>query len=189
MTLDELRECQLAIKELVEKEDFENALPVIYSCLEEYPDDAATLHFMGYCLLVSGQEALAYQYFRRALQEQPGNHAIWCSMGRAYHELGMYEEGLKCFLKSAEIKHDYALAYANASATLIQLSRWDDAEKAAKLAIDCDPNEINSHRNLAHSYLAKGEWVKGWEAYGKSLNSKFRKEWVYGEENRWKRLS
>jgi len=122
------------------------------------------------------------------LQEQPGNHAIWCSMGRAYHELGMYEEGLKCFLKSAEIKNDYALAYANASATLIQLSRWEDAEKSAKLALDCDPNEINSHRNLAHSYLAKGEWIKGWEAYGKSLNSKFRKEWVYGEEQRWNGL-
>ncbi len=42
----------------------------------------------------------AYQFFRRALQEMPGNKAIWTSLGRAAHELNMYEDALKYFLKS-----------------------------------------------------------------------------------------
>lgn len=185
MTPEELKQCQLAIHDLIEHDDYENALPVIYSVLEEYPNDAATLNFLGYIWLTSGKEAFAYQLFRRALQEAPNNHAIWTSLGRAAHELDMPQEAMNCFLKSAEIKPDYALAYSNASATLVQLSDWDAAEKAAKMALECDPNDLNSQLNLAHCYLAKGNWKEGWKHWGKSLGGKFRKEWTYGDEVRW----
>jgi Tfp pilus assembly protein PilF len=185
MNQEELKQCQLAIHELVEKEDFENALPVIYSVLEEHPNDAATLHFLGYIWLLTGKEAFAYQLFRRALQENPNNHAIWTSLGRAAHELDMPVEALNCFMKSAEIKPDYAMAYSNASATLVQLSDWDGAEKASKMALECSPKDLNAQLNLAHCYLAKGMWKEGWAEWKKSLSSKFRKEWTYGDEVRW----
>ena len=48
MTKNELLECQLAIKKLTEESNFDEALPLIYAALEHYPDDAATLHYMGY---------------------------------------------------------------------------------------------------------------------------------------------
>ena len=44
MDANELKRCQLAIHELIELNDYENALPVIYSVLEKYPNDAATLN-------------------------------------------------------------------------------------------------------------------------------------------------
>ena len=185
MDKDEIREIQLAIHDLINKEEYDKALPLIYSVLEEYPNDAATLNFLGYIWLQGDKPAFAYQFFRRALQEMPGNKAIWTSLGRAAHELNMYEDALKYFLKSAELDPTYALAYSNAAATLVQTSKWDDAEKACKMALECNPNDIHGQLNLAHSYLAKGEWDKGWEYWGKSLGGKFRKEWVYGDEVRW----
>lgn len=186
MSPSELKVVQKAIHELIEKEDFENALPVIYSVLEEHPNDAATLHFLGYIWLVTGKEAFAYQLFRRALQEAPSNHAIWTSLGRAANELNMPQEALKCFMKSAVIRPDYAMAYSNASATLVQVSDWDGAEKMAEAALECDPKDLNSQMNLAHCYLARGKWPDGWREWAKSLGSKFRKEWTYGDECRWK---
>lgn len=182
----ELKECQLAIHDLIENhQDYENAMPLIYSVLEEHPNDAATLNFLGYIWLVSDKPAFAYQLFRRALQESPGNKALWTSLGRAAHELGRTQEAINCFLKSAELDPDYALAYANASATLVQVSDWDGAEKAAKMALECDANDLNAQMNLAHCYLARGRWVDGWAQWGKSLGGKFRKEWIYGDEARW----
>ena len=50
MNREELKECQIAIHQLIEADDYENAMPLIYTVLEEYPDDAATLHFLGYIL-------------------------------------------------------------------------------------------------------------------------------------------
>ena len=185
MDNEELKRVQLAIHDLIEHEDYENAMPLIYAVLEEQPNDAPTLNFLGYIWLMSDKTAFAYQLFRRALQENPGNKALWTSLGRAAHELGFYTEALNCFLKSAEIDPNYATAYANASATLVQLSDWDGAEKAAKMALECDPNEIHAQMNLAHCYLAKGQWKDGWDAWEKSLGGKFRKEWIYGNESRW----
>ena len=185
MNNDELKQCQVAIHELIETQDFENALPVIYSVLEHYPNDAATLHFLGYIWLLTGKEAFAYQLVRRALQEAPTNYAIWVTFGRCAHELGMYQEALNSFMKSAEINSDYALAYSNASATLVQLSDWEAVIKTASMALEINPNDLNAQLNLSHAYLAKGEWAKGWKSWGKSLGVKFRKEWTYGNEVRW----
>jgi tetratricopeptide (TPR) repeat protein len=120
MDLNEIKNIQLAIHDLINQEKYDEALPLIYSVLEEYPNEAATLNFLGYIWLMGDKPAFAYQFFRRALQEMPGNKAIWTSLGRAAHELNMYEDALKYFLKSAELDPTYALAYSNAAATLVQ---------------------------------------------------------------------
>lgn len=184
MTKDELFQCHKAINHFIETEQFDEALPLIYSCLEEYPNNASTLHYLGYLYLVSGREAWAYQFLRRALQEHP-DKVVWCSLGRAAHELGMYQEAINCFLKSAELDPSYALAYQNAAATLVQTSRWDDGEKAARMALEVNPGLLGAELNLAHCLLAKGQWVEGFKHWSKSLGCKYRKEWVYGDEVRW----
>ena len=185
MDKQELQKIQLAIHDLINREQYTQALPLINEVLEHYPDNDATLNFMGYIHLMGDQPALAYQYFRRALQESPGNKALWTSLGRAYHELDMYDDAVKCFLKSAEIDNGYALAYSNAAASFVQMSEWKAAQDVCNLALETDPNDKNAQLNLAHAYLAQGEWVKGWKQWGLSLGGKFRKEWVYGDETRW----
>ncbi len=73
MNKDEIREIQLAIHDLINKEEYDKALPLIYSVLEEYPNEAATLNFLGYIWLMGDKPAFAYPFFRRALQET-GDH-------------------------------------------------------------------------------------------------------------------
>lgn len=182
---DELKEILSAIHELVEAQDFENAMPLIGVVLENEPNNAPALHFLGYIYLMGGNYGLAYQMYRRALQEHAGNHALWTSLGRAAHELGRHDEAIKCFLKSAEINPEYAMAYSNAAATFGKISKWDECEKSARLAIECDPKDLPAHLNLAHSLLAQGKWREGWQEWGKSLGCKYRKEWAYGDETRW----
>ena len=186
MDKNELKQIKLAIHDLVTREQYSPALPLIESALEEYPDDDAILNFMGYIHLMGEQPAFAYQYFRRALQESPGNKSIWTNLGRAYHELDMFDDAIKCFLKSAEIDNSYALAYSNAAASFVQLSQWKNAEDVCNLALETNPNDENARLNLAHAYLAQGKWKEGWEHWGLSLGGKFRKEWTYGDETRWK---
>lgn len=185
MNKDELKNVQLAIHDLIEHEQYDTALPIINEVLEVYPDDAATLNFLGYIWLMGDKPALAYQYFRRALQEQPGNKSLWANLGRACHELTDYEQALTYFLKAAELDNNYAMAYSNASAALVHMSRWKDAQEAATMALECNPNDLNAQMNLSHCYFAQGEWDKGWIEWDKSLGGKFRKEWHYGDETRW----
>lgn len=179
------KELLLAIKQLVETDDFENALPLIYTALEQDPDNVPALNFFGYIYLMSGKDAFAYTVFARAVSIDPMNKTVLANWGKSKHELGMFKEAIQDFLHAAEIDPNYAMAYANASASLIQMSQWDDAEKSALLALECDPKEATANMNLAHCYLAKGDWVKGWKHFDLSLGSKMRKEYAYGDEIRW----
>jgi len=185
MDKKELQRVQLAIHDLINKEDYSNALPLINEALEHYPNDDATLNFMGYVHLMGDQPAFAYQYFRRALQESPSNKALWTSLGRACHEMDMFEDAIQYFLKSAELDNSYALAYSNAAASFVQTSEWKNAEDVCKIALEADPNDKNAQMNLAHAYLAQGQWKDGWQAWSQSLGCKFRKEIFYKDETRW----
>jgi len=185
MDNNELQRIQVAIQDLLEKERYEDALPIINQVLEFLPNNAATLNFLGYTWLMGEKPAIAYQFFRRALQENPGNKSLWCNLGRAAHDLGNYEEAIKYFLKSAELDNNYAMAYSNGAASLVHTSQWKDAEESCKLALEIDPNDKNAQMNLAHAYLAQGRWDEGWNQWGLSLGGRFRKEWHYGEETRW----
>lgn len=182
----EVHQIQTAAHELIQRGDYQNAGDLLETLLEHDPNDATALNFSGYIALQSGREPLAYQFFRRALAEKPGNHAIWSNFGMAAHEMGRDTEAINAFVKSAELDPGYAKAYANAAGVLVQHSDWDNAEKAALMALECDPTEQNAQMNLAHVYLARHEWEKGWKAFELALGCKFRKEWVYGDEPRWK---
>ena len=118
-------------------------------------------------------------------QENPNSAPIWTNYGLATHELGNNKEAISAYLKSAECNNSYAKAYTNAAAVMIEESKWDEAEKLCNLALESDPNDKNAQKNLAHVYLAKHNWKDGWKHWELAIGSKYRKEWIYGDEPRW----
>ena len=114
----------LAVHSLLQKQQFDDALPILENLLADDPNCAASLNFMGYIYLSVGKEQVAYQYFRRALQEEPNNKAVWSNFGMSAYELNRDQEALNSFMKAASIDHDYSPAYSNAAAVLVRQSRW-----------------------------------------------------------------
>lgn len=182
---EKVKEIQKAVFELIQKNELEDANGLIQTLLEHDPNDAISLNFMGIVHLELSNFHLAYQYLRRALQERSGLAPVWVNFGLAAHELGRNQEAINAYLKSAEIDNEYVKAYVNAAAIFIEESRWDEAEQSCKIALDIDPNSEMAKKNMAHVYLARHEWTKGWEYWELSLGNKYRKEWIYGDEKRW----
>lgn len=181
----EIKEIQQAAYELVQRKDYDNAGPLITRLLEENPNDATALNFMGIIQLEMQNFHLAYQFLRRGLQEKPNVAAMWTNFGLAAHELGRNQEAMNCYLKSAELDNEYFKAYDNAAALLIEEAKWDEAEAMCKTSLEISPEGKLSNKNLAHVYLAKHDWPRGWKHWELSLGDKYRKEWVYGDEPRW----
>jgi hypothetical protein len=181
----EVKDIQKACFELIEHSDFEQAHGLIQTLLEDNPNDGVGLNFMGILLLETQNFPSAYQYFRRATQETPSAAPVWVNLGLAAHELGRNDEAIKCYMHSASLNNEYVKAYVNAAAVFIEESRWDEAEKCCNLALEIDKDSSLAKKNLAHIHLAKHNWKKGWEYWDLALGSKYRKEWVYGDEPRW----
>ena len=181
----EIKEIQTAAHELMQAKDYDNAGPLLTRLLEENPNDATALNFLGVIHLDLQNFPLAYQFLRRALQENPGSAAMWTNFGLAAHEMGRNQEAVSCYLKSFELDNGYYKAMDNAAALFIEEARWDDAEKACNIALELKPDDQMSMKNLSHVYLARHDWVKGWKHWEMSLGDKYRKEWSYGDEPRW----
>jgi tetratricopeptide (TPR) repeat protein len=181
----EVKKIQKAVFDLIQNGQLEDGANVVQTLLEHDPNDAISLNFLGIIHLELQNFHLAYQYFRRALQEKQNLAPVWVNFGLAAHELGRNQEALSSYLKSAEIDTDYVKAYVNAAALFIEEARWDEAEKCCNIALEIDKDSDLAKKNLAHIHLAKHNWAKGWEYWDLSLGCKYRKEWVYGDEKRW----
>jgi len=185
LTEAEVKDIQKAAFDLLQEGDKDKAIELCRTLLEHNPNDAIALNFIGIVHLEAKNFWLAYQYFRRALQEMPGVAPVWVNFGLAAHELNRNKEAINAYLKSAEIDNEYTKAYCNASAVLIEESKWDEAEKSCDIALSIDPKNDMAMKNLAHVYLAQHKWEQGWKYWEKSLGCKYRKEWSYGKEPRW----
>lgn len=182
---NEIKEIQKAVYELVREDEHEQALSLIMTLLEQNPNDAIALNFLGVIHLEMRNFELAYQYLRRSLQEQPTRAPTWVNFGLAAHELGRNQEAINAYVRAAKLDNEYIKAYVNASAVFIEESRWDEAEKSCNIALEIDPDSDMAKMNLAHVHLARHNWKLGWEYWDKTLGGQYRKEWVYGDEPRW----
>lgn len=172
------------VKELLDNEQINEAMPIIIGMLEDNPDDAIALNFRGYVHLLLDDDATAYQFFKRSSDISP-NVSNLTNLGKSLNEMGRHEEAISWFMKAAEKNPSNAGTYANASATLVQMSKWKDAKDCAEMALDCDPDNLHARTNLAHAQLAQGQWVEGFKNFELALGGKFRREWSYDDKGRW----
>lgn len=172
------------VKELLEAEQINEAMPLIIGMLEENPDDAVALNFRGYLHLLLEDEATAYQFLKRSIDINP-NVGNLTNFGKCMVEMGRHEEALQWLMKAAELNPENAAPYSNAAAALVQISAWVDGKEMAKLALDCDPANQHARVNLAHCQLATGEFAEGFANFDLALGGKFRREWEYGDKGRW----
>ena len=132
---DEVKRIQKAVFDLIQKGELEDAMGLVQTLLENDPNDAIALNFLGIIHLELQNFHLAYQYLRRALQEKVNIAPVWVNFGLAAHELGRNKEAINAYLKSAEIDNSYVKAYVNAAALFIEESQWEDAKKACEIAL------------------------------------------------------
>lgn len=75
---------------------FEESTALIMSILEKEPKNAHAWNFLGYSLLVRGEQLdKAYEYIQTALKISPDDGYIRDSLGWYYYKTGNYEKALK----------------------------------------------------------------------------------------------
>ena len=179
-----MNDIQMHVKELLESENIDEAMPLILEMIDNNPDDPVALNFRGYVHLLLEDDSTAYQFFKRSVDISP-NAGNLVNLGKSLNEMGKHEQALKLFMQAAEYAPNNAQTYANASATLVQMSKWKDAQACAEMALDCDPDSLAAKTNLAHAQLAQGQFEEGFANFELGLGGKFRREWTYNDKGRW----
>jgi tetratricopeptide (TPR) repeat protein len=102
----------------------------------------------------SGHELEAVRKLQHALRMYPEYTDARCNLGVEYIRLRRYPEALEQFEKAVQAGPVSAMLYGNLAYSLAAVGRIQDAERAARHAIDLDPSYSRGHYLLGN-ILAK----------------------------------
>jgi Tfp pilus assembly protein PilF len=145
--------------------DYDNALALLVETIRLKPDHPEAWICRGNVLLHTMSRPLdALLHFERALSFNPDLHDAWNNRGLAFTDIGLFDEAIASFRKSAALMPavEPYLGIANIYCTMIRL---EQAAAEWRKAIEIDPGCIDAHYNLGVTLLGLGQWDEGFKEY------------------------
>ncbi len=116
--------------------------------LEQNPEDAEALHWLGVVALQCGKASIAIDLTRRSLKFAPGNAQSHSDMGNALVTAGQISEGETAYRQAIELDPANASAWSNLGIALKIQGQLEEAEQALREALKLEPGLVDALSNL-----------------------------------------
>ncbi|MEL6178670.1 MAG: tetratricopeptide repeat protein [Myxococcota bacterium] len=117
---------------------------------------------MGRAALEMGDLVLACEYLEATLKQSPGDTAVLGDLAGAYIQMARFDEAARLL----EVHHDRnAVLDSNLALALRHMGRLDEAEQAARKAVDCDPTHPQAWAVLGELRRAVGDLEEAHAAF------------------------
>ncbi|MDD5033316.1 MAG: tetratricopeptide repeat protein [Methylococcaceae bacterium] len=131
-------------------------------------------HAKAWCALGAARRRLAQMEaakdaYEKAVSLAPDYAQAWSNLGEWWLVKGDYSTALAQFEQALRLDPHLLEALNNSVAALYELARFDDAETAARKAIELYPNQAALHVNLGNVLLHTGKSRLAVESFRKSL--------------------
>jgi tetratricopeptide (TPR) repeat protein len=103
-----------------------------------------------------GQYDQALRYLTEAVRLDPDSVEALTDLGAVYARKGRAEEALKQYELALALEH-LAAVYSNQAAALVMLIRGEEAEQAARRALQLDPGFIDADYMLGIAMMMQGK--------------------------------
>ena len=134
----------------------EAARHIYLRLLEQEPDNADAIHFLGVLSHQEGNTAEALSLIGRAHDLAPESPGILMNLGNVCLEAGRTDEALEAYRKTVELAPDTSAAWNNIGVLLRAVGRPELAEEALRKAIEIDPGDAGPWHNLGNLLLSIG---------------------------------
>ncbi len=140
------------------RRDVDGAVAHLKKAIKIAPQFAAAWNHLGTIAYQSRQYAQAEEYFREALNRDPGLYNPLVNLGGALLSLGKYEESLPINQRAARIRPDDALAHSQLGQSYFHLGDLENAERHLRQAKALDLSHFSLPQViLAELYLRRGQ--------------------------------
>lgn len=149
--------------DLIQREDFPGAWPIVSDVLNENPDNPQGLYLSGWILRSQGHVGMALQLFRRALAIKKDIPNIWMHYGACCHDTHRYDEARECFQVVHKALPKDPMPLANIAAGYVQQGRARESVEWADKALAIDKDHMIARMAKAFGCLGLGRWHEGWQ--------------------------
>jgi tetratricopeptide (TPR) repeat protein len=104
-----------------------------------------------------GQSEQALRYLSDAVILDPDFVEARLDLGTIYAKADRPEEALDQYERALKLEPNLALLHSNEAAAFVMLSRWKEAERAARRALQLDPKSIDASYMLGIAMMKQGK--------------------------------
>ena len=158
-----------SIIELFSSGHIREALNTVQTLISQHPNEALLHNISGVCYKATGQQEMAVQSFKRAVEIKSDFADAHYNLGLTLQELNQLDDAVKSYLKALTIKSDYAEAYNNLGVTLKDLDQLEEAVKCYEKALIIKPDYPEAHNNLGNALKNLGRASKAAECFERML--------------------
>ena len=144
-------------KVLFDQKRYDEAIAVCRVAIEQRPDHAKAHNITGAALHRLRRFEEAEIYLRRAIQINPQMQNTHAHLGAALSEQGRLEEAIAAYRVAIEQRPDHFEVLFNLGALFNTLERFEEAENHLRRAIQINPQDTDSHQELAKVLFQMGQ--------------------------------
>ncbi len=135
--------------------DPQRAGTLLNTALQADPTNPENLYWTGELLIDRGRKTEAFSLWHDAIRLDPTRGDIWTRIGQIQLESQEFQSSLQALDEAEKVSPTATVARLRA-ATLLEMDRADEAEKAARLAVQRQPNAA-SYRLLGQIIQQTGD--------------------------------
>jgi predicted TPR repeat methyltransferase len=134
----------------------EDAFKIYMRVLDQHPDHADALHFMGILAHERGKEADALCLMTRSVELAPDHAGFRNNLGNLMLDNGRFEDAQREYQRALELEPDRPDALNNYAVLCKALGRLEEAESSLLRAIELAEDFTEARNNLVRLYTSLG---------------------------------
>lgn len=132
--------------------NFAQAEALYRQILQQDPNHADALHFLGVLAHQVGQNEAAVALISKAINIFPTSSGMYCNLGLALQALGKRDAAVENYQKAIVLQPDYPDAYYNLGNTLQEQGKPESAIENYQKALSLNPDFALAHNNLGNVF-------------------------------------
>ncbi|MFW6142319.1 MAG: tetratricopeptide repeat protein [Candidatus Saliniplasma sp.] len=143
--------------EFKDKGDYKKALEYYSKAIKNKPEDIKARSKKAEALLESGQILDAIDLLDDTIISISETPKLWYLLGRAYHEIGKYDEEINAYETALDFNEDHVPSWKNLGAVLFERDEYDEAMLCFDRILEVEPKDEVAWNNKGLCLMKKGE--------------------------------
>ncbi len=151
-------------------DNLEMAKENFIKCLEEDPEDQASLYNVVYCFEFLDQNEGAIEYLDQYINKNPYSEIAWHQIGRLNYGLKKYEEALRAFDYATLIDDEFLGAFMEKGKALERLKQYEKAIESYTRTIELDDPTSYALLRIGKCYEKLGKKALALKFFNKTVH-------------------
>ena len=184
MLTDITRNDLLAIKGLIDGEDYETSGELLNSYLTRFPDDENGHFLLARIMLETNKPAIALALLNGKKESE--RWSIQYCLARAWSMLGKQFDALRHYMEADKLSPDNEAICHGISCCYVELRDQSKAIEWAERTLELNPDNALAKANIGYAALQGRDYDTGWKMYDHGIGHLHsRQERVYHGEPAW----